>query len=181
MTGLLRTVLDFVHAGGATMAPLLLCCLAMWYLILRAWLDLLPASAGGLRAELEQTFARLCPGPGPGDADLADALAEGVRARTRRRLSLAAVFAAAAPLLGLLGTVTGMIETFDGVARFGSASPQVLSSGISQAMISTQTGLVVAVPGLIAVYFLRRRALRLHIRPERARPAVHAVTGGVAP
>jgi biopolymer transport protein ExbB len=179
MTGLLRTVLDFVNAGGATMPPLLLCCLAMWYCILRAWFDLLPASADALRAEMEHTFARLCGRSGAEDADLAQVLAETARSRTRRRLSMAAVLAGAAPLLGLLGTVTGMIETFDGVARFGEMSPRLLSSGISQAMISTQTGLVVAVPGLIAVYFLRRRVHRQRMLPVRlACPAERE--GGVA-
>ncbi|MEZ7196241.1 MotA/TolQ/ExbB proton channel family protein [Pseudodesulfovibrio karagichevae] len=178
MTGLLRTVLDFVDAGGATMPPLLLCCLAMWYCILRAWFDLLPASAGALQAEMDRTFACLCGRSGAEDADLAHVLAEAVRSRTRRRLSLAAVLAGAAPLLGLLGTVTGMIDTFDGVARFGMMSPKVISSGISQAMISTQTGLVVAVPGLIAVYFLRRRVHRQRLVPVRlACPA----DGGNAP
>ncbi|WP_338667912.1 MotA/TolQ/ExbB proton channel family protein [Pseudodesulfovibrio methanolicus] len=178
MTGLLHTVLDFVDAGGGTMPPLLLCCLAMWYCILRAWLDLLPVSADALRAEMDRTFACLCGRSKAEDADLAHVLAETVRARTRRRLSLAAVFAGAAPLLGLLGTVTGMIETFDGVARFGMMSPKVISSGISQAMISTQTGLVVAVPGLIAVYFLRRRLHRRLLAPAGVGPCPG---GGDAP
>ncbi|WP_319583653.1 MotA/TolQ/ExbB proton channel family protein [uncultured Pseudodesulfovibrio sp.] len=167
MTDLLRSVLDFVDAGGVTMPPLLLCCLAMWYCILRAWFDLLPGSAKAMRAEMERTFSRLCGRSGAEDADLALVLAETMRSRTRRRLSMAAVLAGAAPLLGLLGTVTGMIDTFDGVARFGMLSPKILSSGISQAMISTQTGLVIAVPGLITVYFLRRRVQRQRLFPPR--------------
>jgi len=167
MTGLLRPVLDFIDAGGMTMPPLLLCCTAMWYLILRAWFDLLPASGGDGRDELAGALACLGSRRNRENADLADVLTEAIHARTRRRLSLAAVLAGAAPLLGLLGTVTGMIDTFDSVARFGMVNPKALSTGISQAMISTQTGLVVAVPGLIAVYFLRRRARRTQARLER--------------
>ncbi len=58
------------------------------------------------------------------------------------------VLAAVAPLLGLLGTVTGMIETFDVITEYGNSDPKMLSSGISVALITTQYGLYVAIPTL---------------------------------
>jgi len=166
MNDLMQSVSGFIDAGGVTMLPLLLCCLAMWYLILRAWLDVLPAAGTDGADEMSAVFSCLCSGSKRVDRNLAECLARTIHARTRRRLSGAAVLAGIAPLLGLLGTVTGMIDTFDSVARFGMVNTKALSMGISQAMISTQTGLVVAVPGLITVYFLRRRAARHRLKLE---------------
>ncbi len=59
------------------------------------------------------------------------------------------VIAAVAPLLGLLGTVTGMISTFDIITEFGTGDPKLLSSGISIALVTTEVGLAVAIPALI--------------------------------
>jgi biopolymer transport protein ExbB len=73
-------------------------------------------------------------------------------------LTTLTVFAAVAPLLGLLGTVTGMIETFQSISLFGTGDPKLMSSGISQAMITTQLGLVVAIPLLLAHSFLHGKA-----------------------
>jgi len=59
------------------------------------------------------------------------------------------VLAAVAPLLGLLGTVTGMIATFDMIAEYGTGDPKMLSGGISEALITTMFGLIVAIPLLL--------------------------------
>ena len=59
------------------------------------------------------------------------------------------IIAAVAPLLGLLGTVTGMISTFDVITEFGTGNPKLLSGGISEALITTELGLVVAIPALM--------------------------------
>jgi len=61
-------------------------------------------------------------------------------------LSTLAVFAAIAPLLGLLGTVSGMIETFQAITLFGTGDPKLMSGGISIALVTTELGLVVAIP-----------------------------------
>jgi len=63
---------------------------------------------------------------------------------------------AVAPLLGLLGTVVGMIETFEAVSTVGGTTGSRVASGISQALITTQFGLIVAVPGVFGVANLRR-------------------------
>jgi biopolymer transport protein ExbB len=87
--------------------------------------------------------------------------------RMERFVPTILVLAAAAPLLGLLGTVEGMIETFRVISASGTSEATSLSSGISQALITTQTGLVVAVPGLVLGNFLRRRARGAKGRMER--------------
>jgi biopolymer transport protein ExbB len=68
-----------------------------------------------------------------------------------------AVCASAAPLLGLLGTVTGMIHTFRLITVFGTGDARMLSSGISEALITTEVGLIIAVPALLVHAFLSRR------------------------
>ena len=64
------------------------------------------------------------------------------------------VMAAVAPLLGLLGTVTGMISTFEIITEFGTGDPKLLSSGISEALITTKLGLMVAIPALLLGHLL---------------------------
>jgi biopolymer transport protein ExbB len=63
--------------------------------------------------------------------------------------SFVLVIAAVAPLMGLLGTVTGMIETFEVITEFGTGDPKLLSGGISAALVTTMQGLIVAIPLLL--------------------------------
>ena len=74
-----------------------------------------------------------------------------------RFIALIALTAATAPLLGLLGTVTGMINTCNMITVFGTGDPRMLSGGISEALITTKFGLVVAVPALICHAFVTRK------------------------
>ncbi len=76
-------------------------------------------------------------------------------------LATLAIFAAVSPLLGLLGTVTGMIETFQIITLFGAGDPRLMSGGISQALVTTQLGLAVAIPLLLLHSFLHSRANRM--------------------
>jgi biopolymer transport protein ExbB len=78
-----------------------------------------------------------------------------------RGLPTVAVLAAVSPLLGLLGTVTGMIETFQSITLFGTGDPKLMSGGISQALITTQLGLAVAIPLVLFHSLLAGRANRM--------------------
>ncbi|MDQ8198797.1 MotA/TolQ/ExbB proton channel family protein [Pelagicoccus enzymogenes] len=78
--------------------------------------------------------------------------------KVERFLSVIAITAAVAPLLGLLGTVTGMINTFKMITLFGTGDASSLSGGISEALITTELGLVVAIPSLVAHAMLNRKA-----------------------
>jgi biopolymer transport protein ExbB len=75
-----------------------------------------------------------------------------------KNLSTLAVLAGAAPLLGLLGTVTGMIEVFNVITQYGTGDPKLLAGGISEALVTTQVGLVVAIPILLAHNYLSNRS-----------------------
>lgn len=81
--------------------------------------------------------------------------------RLERFLPTLSVLGAVAPLLGLLGTVTGMINTFGMMTLFGNSDPKLMSGGISEALITTQLGLGVAIPILLLHHFLERRVDRI--------------------
>jgi len=83
------------------------------------------------------------------------------------------VIAAVSPLLGLLGTVTGMISTFDVITEFGTGDPKLLSGGISIALVTTQLGLIVAIPLLLIGNVLSGWAER--IKDEMEKSALHVV------
>lgn len=101
----------------------------------------------GARSSLGRLLAVGVDDPSPGAIEAALAVED---LRLDRGLRLLAVFAAVAPLLGLLGTVSGMIGTFDVIAVHGTGEPRLLSGGIAQALTTTQLGLMVAVPALLA-------------------------------
>jgi len=76
-------------------------------------------------------------------------------------LPLIKLLAAVAPLLGLLGTVTGMIATFQSITLFGTGDPKLMAGGISQALITTVLGLVAAIPLLFMHNIVNGRSKRL--------------------
>ncbi|MGF1449905.1 MAG: MotA/TolQ/ExbB proton channel family protein [Opitutales bacterium] len=87
--------------------------------------------------------------------------------RLNRLLPLIAVTAAISPLLGLLGTVTGIIKTFNLITIFGTGDPRTLADGISEALITTEFGLLVAIPALIVHAVLSRQAQGILSNLER--------------
>lgn len=141
----------------------------------------------GWQASLAREFLRRSTGDPTLDERLLHRLAHRYQDKADTHVSTILIVAAAAPLLGLLGTVTGMINAFDALAAFGSGNPRALSGGISEALVSTQTGLLVAIPVLFAGQFLRRRAQTFKARVERfcavlaraARP-IHAANSTTA-
>jgi biopolymer transport protein ExbB len=82
----------------------------------------------------------------------------GARAKLERGLAFLALSATTGPLLGLLGTVMGMIATFKLISSFGSGDPKQLAAGISEALICTATGMSIAIPALLFHAFLSRKA-----------------------
>ena len=84
-------------------------------------------------------------------------------------LTLLKIIAAVAPLLGLLGTVTGMIITFQSITIFGAGDPKTMASGISSALITTVLGLIVAIPTLLAHTIVNGKAKGvIHVLEEQA-------------
>jgi biopolymer transport protein ExbB len=179
---------EYLQQGGWVMIPLGLASLAMWALIadrlLNYWQlgrDDVPAGealaaiesrrpgedldegrpAGGLRRRLLQALLAERSGDDELDRNILLQHSLALRAGLRRNLQLIAVLAGVAPLLGLLGTVLGMIETFEVIALFGTGNAKAMAGGISVALVTTQAGLLIAVPGLLVSAALARRARRL--------------------
>ena len=90
-----------------------------------------------------------------------------IQPRLERFLNIIAVTAAIAPLLGLLGTVTGIIKTFKLMNVFGAGDPKPLISGISEALITTELGLVLAIPALLIHTLLSRKVTGIMAGLER--------------
>lgn len=80
------------------------------------------------------------------------------KTKIEKGLTMIKLLAAVAPLMGLLGTVTGMIATFSAITLFGTGDPKLMAGGISQALITTVEGLIIAIPLLFAYTLLQTRA-----------------------
>ena len=98
-------------------------------------------------------------------------LSEGILKETpslESGLTLLKIIAAIAPLMGLLGTVTGMIVTFQAITIFGTGDPKAMAGGISGALVTTVLGLLVAIPTVLMHTIVNGRAQRIiHILNEQ--------------
>jgi len=147
-----------LRRGGVVMFPIslvglvgIVLCVVVGLRLRRRHLD---EGAERLRRRLEM-FKRA------GSAKMHEVLSEAVDeelVRFERGLGAVGVCAAVAPLLGLLGTVVGMIRTFETIAAFGAQDARLLAGGIREALITTEAGLVVAIPLLLLHALLRGRA-----------------------
>jgi biopolymer transport protein ExbB len=84
-----------------------------------------------------------------------------------RRLPFLAILISTAPLLGLLGTVAGMLITFAGIASGSEAPIDTISTGISRALVTTQAGLVIAIPAAFLLALLKRQSETTHMELQR--------------
>ena len=84
-----------------------------------------------------------------------------------RNLNMLGTIATISPLLGLLGTVVGMITAFTGLTETSGANPDLLAAGISQALITTAFGLLIAVPGLVLHKFFEQKVTFLLITLQK--------------
>jgi biopolymer transport protein ExbB/TolQ len=105
--------------------------------------------------------------------------------RIQKGLEFLSTVSKAAPLLGLLGTVIGMIQTFRVMMLGAGSDPRALSAGISIALIATEVGLAVSLPGVVATSWLHRRAHQLseeiHLVSMRIRQAGQGRSGRMDP
>lgn len=85
-----------------------------------------------------------------------------------KNMNTLAVLAAVAPLMGLLGTVSGMIGLFKVITLYGTGDPRIMAGGISEALITTQTGLTIAIPILLLHNFIQNRNNALHVDMEKS-------------
>lgn len=90
-----------------------------------------------------------------------------VKYSLEKNLTMLGTIASISPLLGLLGTVVGMITAFTGLSETSGANPDLLASGISQALITTAFGLMIAVPGLVLHKYFEQKITYLLISLQK--------------
>jgi biopolymer transport protein ExbB len=149
-------VSDLVAEGGPFVVFIFLCGLLMWTLVIeRAWYfaRILPRQAQETlavwraRSEHRSWCAR----------QIRRAMISRLDTAMTANLLVLRTLVPLAPLLGLIGTVSGMLEVFDSMALRGSADARAMASGVSEAMICTLTGLAVSITGLYPVYYFQAR------------------------
>jgi len=187
-------MIGYLAAGGPVMLPIALCSLVFVaivverFLALRTTRVLPPAFVGEMKRLIaigsEENLLENCRNY---DAPIAKIIEAGLSAsdlpghtirevvetagkeqseRLTRYLNVLATIASISPLLGLLGTVTGMIKVFNVISSKGVTNPSDLAGGISEALLTTAAGLVVAIPTLIAFHYFQKRSSRLILRME---------------
>jgi len=191
-----ETLLEHVQAGGPVMVPIFVLAGLALLVVLYKW-GSMAFVARARPAALQALFAAVARRDAPAAVAAAQAirgptgemlqvgaahLAEprelieelmyeklmAARLKLTGMLPFVAISASSAPLLGLLGTVTGIMQTFKLITVFGTGDVKTLSSGISEALITTEYGLIVAIPSLLLHAFLSRKAKRLVDDMEKA-------------
>ena len=167
---LTESLTELFSRGGPVMFGIAGVSLAAWFLSLRTWLlagsllrKLEKMSIAGLSLVYNGSSAR----SGSQDMGFPDSFSDGsglrgaaIKAQTERLnggLRLVGTLAAVLPLLGLLGTVLGMLLSFEVIQIHGTSQPRLLAGGIGQALITTQAGLWTAVPVFFFQHIIRRR------------------------
>lgn len=152
-------VRDLLELGGPVVLGLLIACFVLWVLILERWLYCareMPKMSQRLR---ETWDAR---------PDHKSWFAQQVKRRLvseatreiRGGLGMIKALVALASLIGLLGTVTGMIQVFDVMATLGTGNARAMASGVSSATIPTMAGMVVSISGLYPILWFERKLAR---------------------
>jgi biopolymer transport protein ExbB len=186
---------EIVRAGGPIMWPIILCSIAAAAIILERMWTLQEKRV--LPGDLVQKIWQLVEANQINDkiiaaleqnSPLGKVLAAGLANRHRPRevmmerledagrhvvhelerfLNTLGTIAGVSPLLGLLGTVTGIIKAFNAIQAGGMGDPRMLSGGIAEALITTAAGLCVAIPALIAYRYLRGKVDRIVVAMEK--------------
>ncbi len=159
----LYKITDYILAGGIVMLPLVAVCILMWSLIIERVLFFSRAK-DKLKLMITEEFLKRKTGRKDIDYSLLKEIKTASLRMLNAHINIIKILAIIAPLLGLLGTVTGMIKTFEVISSFGTGNVRLMASGISEALITTQTGLVIAIPGIYMSKLLEERSQRLSQR-----------------
>lgn len=155
----INAIRDFLDTGGQVLMIIGVLIFAMWLLILERFIYFFNGyrvykksvkASWSARAERNSWHAE----------QIRQAMISRASMRLNTNLALINVMVALCPLLGLLGTVTGMIEVFDVMAITGTGSARSMASGVSKATIPTMAGMVGALSGVFASTYLQRKAKR---------------------
>lgn len=142
---------QFLEMGGPVLVVILFATFVLWALILERLLYYGLAHRGNVQRAIREWNDRSDHKSWYAHA-VRDKLISEVKLKTNQNVEFIKTMVALAPLLGLLGTVTGMVTVFDAMAISGSSDARAMSAGVSRATIPTMAGMVVALSGLFFVY-----------------------------
>lgn len=156
MNRLIEESWEIWQAGGPLMLPLALLAFGLFYAETRLFLQI-RRHVPGVPASLSQTNRSI--------PYIFESLRERILQPIDRKIRFYAILVGVCPLLGLLGTVAGMTTTFTGMAEPGASNLSFeVAGGVSEALVTTQAGLLVAIPGMVLLSFLRRGRDRIALR-----------------
>ena len=177
MHKLLESLIELVISGGFVMPPLIIGSAFLWYALVYRLQSLKRGSnkgvfelmSGGEAIEKESAFLIYLSEIKAMGKDHSFITLSNAFDHFSKYKTLVTTIVMVAPLLGLLGTVSGMIETFEGLGNMSLFTQSGgIAGGISQALVSTQMGLAVAIPGLVVGKMLARKQTSLMTELEQA-------------
>lgn len=189
-------LLGLIKQGGWAMYPLGMCSIVMFFLIFYSWKEtaakkfFVPEAINQSLTALEQgeiqqglgylkqaetllsravipALNKLSKGPEKSENLFIENL-EAAENNVAQWVTYLNVVASVAPMIGLLGTVSGMISAFQTIGRGGMGRPELLAGDIGEALITTATGLVIGIPAMIAYFILRNRLNTIMIATAQA-------------
>ncbi len=155
----INAIRDFLDTGGSVLFAIGVLIFAMWLLILERFIYFFYGYRAQKQAVQSHWHTRTDKSSWPAK-QVREAMVSRSKGKLNQHLPLINVMVAVCPLLGLLGTVTGMIEVFDVMAITGTGSARGMASGVSKATIPTMAGMVGALSGVFASTYLSRKAKR---------------------
>jgi biopolymer transport protein ExbB len=192
MIAWLEHPVEYWKAGGPLLIPLAMVCFGIWSYFFRTRQQLLDATGDATsianhlrhrdRSKIETMTGSIAdlvrdvlalPQQGSDASTAFDEGSDRLMSQLKRDIIVLAALTTVAPLLGLLGTVMGMIQTFDAVAVTSGDTATRVASGVSSALITTQVGLVIAIPGFFGLARLRR--LSNHLLVQLGAVKLHAI------
>lgn len=150
---------DFLDSGGWVLWSILLVTVMLWTLMVeRLWFlaRVFPTEA----VQLQQRWLRRADRTSLAARHIRAAWLSRAQQHLDRFLPMVRVLIALCPLLGLLGTVSGMIEVFDVMALGGNGNPRAMAAGVSRATVPTMAGMVIAISGLFCLARLDQQSRR---------------------
>lgn len=155
----INAIRDFLDTGGQVLLVIAVLIFAMWLLILERFMYFFNGYRH-YKKDVKNTWKTRSERNSWNAEQIRQAIVSRASMRLNANLPLINVMVALCPLLGLLGTVTGMIEVFDVMAITGTGSARSMASGVSKATIPTMAGMVGALSGVFASTYLQRKAKR---------------------
>ena len=151
-----ESIRDFMDLGGPVLYLIAGLLVVMWFMILERLFYIRGAHKTAVKAAVEEWEERKERSSWAAH-QIREELVSGVAVKLRENLSMIQACVALAPLFGLLGTVTGMIEVFQVMAINGTSNARAMAGGVSRATVPTMAGMVAALSGLFLSFWLQRK------------------------